>query len=110
MKQKLKRIVEIAFSAWERMLYSLGVVLLCKVVAICFSSIATITGWHVLICFFGGLIAIVAAIALFVAVGIAAPFKFPKKNKKKNQTETSTSETVYGKLEKDENYTMYLNG
>ena len=53
---------------------------------------------------------LIAAIALFMAVGIATPFKFPKRNKKKDQMVPSTSETVYGKLEKDENYTMYLNG
>ena len=110
MKQKLKKIVEIVFSAWERMLYSLGVIIFCRIMVICFSAIAKVVGWGVLAYFFGGLIAMIAAIALFMAVGIATPFKFPKRNKKKDQMVPSTSETVYGKLEKDENYTMYLNG
>lgn len=111
MKRKLKKIVEIVFSAGERLLYSVGVILMCRVVAICFSSIATIAGWNVLIYFFGGLTAAAIAIALLVALGIAIPFKFPKTSKKTKQSKNSiTSETVYGKLEKDENYTMYLNG
>ena len=100
MKRFLKRLCEIAFTAFERVFYSIAVGSMGGLSYMFFASIATTTGWLTVARFFLGLLTAAATLAAFLCVGLATPFKFkPKKKKVEEKPQVDYSE-----------YDIYLNG